>query len=296
MRWPTRSPAWRRTPSCALAWGRPRASGSSSTSSSAGPPPGSAGRSRPRFPVERPGALWCNPRVAGTAGMDAAVEPIDAEPVGTAALELRGVVKSWGDQHVLREVDFTLEPGCVVAIAGRNGAGKTTLLRVASGLIVPERGTIRLEGLDPERDRTEFQRRLGYLSAGNSGLYARLKAEHHLDLATKLMLMPRRERKPAIERALQAFELEPLCGRRVDRLSMGQRQRLRLALSFVHRPSVVMLDEPSTSLDEEGRALVQQALNDLKARGGAAIVCVPTGGEPLPVVDRVVELSEGRLL
>jgi len=228
--------------------------------------------------------------------MDAAVEPIDAAPEGTAALELRGVVKSWGDQHVLREVDLALDPSTVVAIAGRNGAGKTTLLRVASGLILPERGAVRLDGLDPERDRTEFQSRLGYLSAGNSGLYARLKAEHHLELATKLALMPRRERRPAIERALQAFELEQLCGRRVDRLSMGQRQRLRLALSFVHQPSVVLLDEPSTSLDQDGRALVQQALNDLKARGGCAIVCVPTGGEPLPVVDRVLELSEGRLL
>jgi ABC-2 type transport system ATP-binding protein len=200
------------------------------------------------------------PSVAGMAGMDAALEPLDATPVGTAALALEGIVKSWGDQRVLREADLALAPGEVVAIAGRNGAGKTTLLRIASGLILPERGTVRLDGLDPERDRTEFQRRLGYLSAGNSGLYARLKAEHHLDLATKLMLMPRRDRKPAIERALQAFELEKLCGRRVDRLSMGQRQRLRLALSFVHNPSVVLLDEP------------------------------------LPVVDRVIELTEGRLL
>ena len=228
--------------------------------------------------------------------MDAAVEPVDVTAEGTAALELRGIVKSWGDQHVLREVDLALAPGTVVAIAGRNGAGKTTLLRVASGLIVPETGTVRLDGLDPERDRTEFQSRLGYLSAGNSGLYARLKAEHHLDLAVKLALMPRRDRRAAIDRALQAFELEQLCGRRVDRLSMGQRQRLRLALSFVHEPTVVLLDEPSTSLDQDGRALVQQALNDLKTRGGAAIVCVPTGGEPLPVVDHVLELSDGRLL
>jgi ABC-2 type transport system ATP-binding protein len=228
--------------------------------------------------------------------MDAAVETIDAVPVGTAALELRGIVKSWGDQHVVRDVDLAIQPGEVVAIAGRNGAGKTTLLRIAAGLILPERGTVALEGLNPERDRTEFQLRLGYLSAGNSGLYARLKAEHHLELATKLMLMPRRARRPAIDRALQAFELEKLCGRRVDRLSMGQRQRLRLALSFVHEPSMVLLDEPGTSLDQDGRALVQQALNDLKARGGAAIVCVPTGGEPLPVVDRVLELDDGRLL
>ncbi len=228
--------------------------------------------------------------------MDAAVEPIDTAAVGTAALELTGIVKSWGDQHVLRGVDLSVAPGSVVAIAGRNGAGKTTLLRIAAGLIIAESGTVRVDGLDPEHDRTAVQMRLGYLSAGNSGLYARLKAEHHLELATRLALMPRRARRPAIDRVLSAFELEPLCGRRVDRLSMGQRQWLRLALAFVHEPSLVLMDEPGTSLDEDGRALVQQALNDLKARGGAAIVCVPTGGEPLPVVDRVLELDDGRLV
>jgi ABC-2 type transport system ATP-binding protein len=227
--------------------------------------------------------------------MDAAVEPIDRAGAGTAALELSGIVKSWGDQHVLAGVDLRVEPGEVVAIAGRNGAGKTTLLRVAAGLITPESGTVRVDGLDPERERTEFQSRLGYLSAGNSGLYARLKAEHHLDLAAKLALMPRRARGPAIERALRSFELEALTGRRVDRLSMGQRQRLRLALAFVHAPSLVMLDEPGTSLDEEGRAIVQRALDELKGRGGAAVVCVPTGGEPLPVVDRVLDLTDGHL-
>jgi ABC-type multidrug transport system ATPase subunit len=227
--------------------------------------------------------------------MDAAVEPVGAAAVGTAALELTGVVKSWGDQHVLAGVDLRVEPGTVVAIAGRNGAGKTTLLRIAAGLITPESGEVRVDGLDPERDRTGFQSRLGYLSAGNSGLYARLKAEHHLDLAARLALMPRRTRRPAIQRALRTFELEALTGRRVDRLSMGQRQRLRLALAFVHEPSLVMLDEPGTSLDEEGRAVVQRALDDLKARGGAAVVCVPTGGEPLPVVDRVLDLTDGHL-
>jgi ABC-2 type transport system ATP-binding protein len=216
---------------------------------------------------------------------------------GPPPLALAGIVKSWPSQPepVLDGVDLTLEPGSAAAISGRNGAGKTTLLRIAAGLIAPELGSVSASGLDPKRDRTDFQRRIGFLAAGNSGLYARLKVEHHLDLWSRLALMPRRDRAPALERAIETFELAPLCGRRVDRLSMGQRQRLRLALAFVHSPTVALLDEPATSLDEEGIALLQRALDDLRSRGGAALVCLPSGWEQALSIDRALVLRDGKL-
>jgi ABC-2 type transport system ATP-binding protein len=212
-------------------------------------------------------------------------------------LDLQGIVKHWPSQPapVLDGVSLQLEPSTAAAISGRNGAGKTTLLRIASGLIGAESGSVSVCGLDVTRDRTEFQRRIGFLAAGNSGLYARLKVEHHLDLWSRIALMPRRERRPAVAHAIETFVLEPLLGRRVDRLSMGQRQRLRLALAFVHSPSLVMLDEPATSLDEEGIALLQRALDALKARGGAALVCLPSGWEQNLSIDRPLALVEGRL-
>jgi ABC-2 type transport system ATP-binding protein len=233
---------------------------------------------------------------------EAAVEVPDGHAqaafgAGPPPLELRSIVKSWPSQPdpVLASVDLTLAAGTSASIAGRNGAGKTTMLRIAAGLIMPEEGSVAVHGIDPERRRTDFQRLIGFASAGNTGLYARLKVEHHLDLWTKLALMPRGERCDAIDAALEAFELHPLCGRRVDRLSMGQRQRLRLALAFVHRPGVVLLDEPATSLDGEGIALLQRALDDLKARGGAALLCVPSGWDAMLSIDRPFELTGGRL-
>jgi ABC-2 type transport system ATP-binding protein len=214
-----------------------------------------------------------------------------------AVLALTGIVKSWPSQPapVLDAVDLELAPGTATAISGRNGAGKTTLLRVAAGLISAERGSVTVCGLDVDRDRTQFQRRIGFLAAGNSGLYARLKVENHLDLWSKIALMPRRERGPAVAAAIETFELGDLLGRRVDRLSMGQRQRLRLALAFVHAPTAVLLDEPATSLDEEGIALIQRAIDALKARGGAALVCIPSGWEQALSIDRALVLSGGRL-
>jgi ABC-2 type transport system ATP-binding protein len=136
---------------------------------------------------------------------------------------------------------------------------------------------------------------VGFLSAGNSGLYARLKTEHHLDLWARLALLPKSARSGAIERVAAAFALEPLLGKRVDRLSMGQRQRLRLALAFMHEPDLVLLDEPGTSLDDEGLALVDAALAELLERGGAAVVCLPSGWERPAALEVEYALSDGRL-
>lgn len=214
-----------------------------------------------------------------------------------APLTVAGIVKTWAREGppVLAGVDLELPPGEAVAISGANGAGKTTLLRIAAGLILPDAGTVTICGLDSERDRTAAQRRIGFLSAGNTGLYGRLKVEHHLEFAARLAFMPRREREAAIARVIEQFELGPFCGRRVDRTSMGQRQRLRLAMAFVHDPELVLLDEPATSLDEAGVTLVQAALDSLRSRGGSALLCVPTGWTQSVAIDRHYLLADGAL-
>jgi ABC-2 type transport system ATP-binding protein len=213
------------------------------------------------------------------------------------ALLLDGIVKSWdpGGRPVLDGVGLTVGKGTTHLITGRNGAGKTTLLRIAAGLLTSEQGTVRLNGLDSERNRREFQQRLGFLSAGNTGLYARLKVHHHMEFWSRLALVPRERRRRAIDRALNVFELRPLVGRRVDRLSMGQRQRLRIALAFLHDPELVLLDEPTTSLDADGVDLLERGLAELKAQGGAAVMCAPSGEDLRLTFDRVHTIVEGRL-
>jgi ABC-type multidrug transport system ATPase subunit len=214
-----------------------------------------------------------------------------------AALRLEGITKRWDPARppVLDDVSLELRPGTVVGIDGVNGAGKTTLLRIAAGLIMPDTGTVRAFGLDPESDRTGFHRRVGFVTAGNSGLYGRLRVEHHLDLVAKLSLLPRQQRREVQERALETFGLRDLCGRRVDRLSMGQRQRLRLALGLLHDPDVVLLDEPLSSLDDEGAHLVADQLDKVRRRSGAAIVCAPTGDERSLPFDSHFTIEHGRV-
>jgi len=224
-----------------------------------------------------------------------------AEPVRDgrpAALRLEGIFKRWDPArpHVLDDVSLELPAGTVIAIGGVNGAGKTTLLRIAAGLIMPDAGSVGAFGLDPEVDSTGFQRRVGFVTAGNSGLYGRLRVEHHLDLVARLGLLPRERARAAKARALDAFVLRDLCDRRVDRLSMGQRQRLRLALGLLHDPDVALLDEPLSSLDDDGAGLVSSELERLRARGGSAIVCAPTGDDRALSADIRYVVEHGRLV
>jgi ABC-2 type transport system ATP-binding protein len=224
--------------------------------------------------------------------------PLLAEPSSSAPLlSLSQVNKRWSPElpPVLQALDLTLGAGELVAVAGRNGIGKTTLLRVISGLLVPDSGVLRLAGLDPEHDRTEYNRRLGLLTAGTSGLYARLDIDQNLGFWARQALIPRRRRREAIAEVIDRFALHEVRGRRVDRLSMGQRQRVRLALVFLHEPAVALLDEPSTSLDAEGIAIVREALARHRSGGGAAIVCSPDSEQVALGLNRTLEFSDGRL-
>jgi ABC-2 type transport system ATP-binding protein len=215
---------------------------------------------------------------------------------GDPALALRAIVKRRADRPVLNGVDLVLEPGRLVRIKGANGAGKTTLLRIAAGLVRPDEGSVSLLGLDPERDRAGFMTRLGYVSAGDRGLYPRLSARRHLAFAVAVAQLSPRRHEDAIESALRAFELTAFAERRVERLSTGQRQRVRLALAFVHDPEVVLLDEPASSLDDDGIRILADALDALRRRGGAALWCAPSTVDPQLPFDRRFVLQAGALL
>jgi ABC-2 type transport system ATP-binding protein len=188
-----------------------------------------------------------------------------------------------------------VEPGTAVCLAGGNGAGKTTLLRVAAGIFLPRRGRVSSGGLDPVRDRARYARRIGFVTAGNDGVYARLKVRQNLELWAAIAYIPRAGRRAAVDSALARFGLEELAERRSDRLSLGQRQRIRLALGTLHAPRVLLLDEPHTSLDDVGLELLAAAIADQRDRGASVVWAAPSAAHaPLLPCDRVVEVRDGR--
>jgi ABC-2 type transport system ATP-binding protein len=224
-----------------------------------------------------------------------AVAPVPKE----ALVSFRGVWRYWGRGDarwaVLRDVTLDVAPGTAVCVGGRNGAGKTTLLRIATGILAADEGRVTIDGISAEDSWREYHRRIGFLSAGDRGLYARVSVRGHLDYWAALAFVPRSARKAAIDEALVRFGLEDLAKRRTDRLSQGQRQRLRLALTLVHRPKVVLLDEPRNSLDDAGLATLAAAIDDVLGWGGSVIWCSPAGeGQPVEF-DRTFMIEDGEL-
>lgn len=204
------------------------------------------------------------------------------------------VSKSWGEHRVLCSVSLQVPPGTTAWVGGKNGVGKTTLLRIIAGLVQAEAGDVKLNRLDPQQDRRKYQQGIGFLSAGDRGLYARLSVQQNLEIWARLAFMRGERASAAIAAAIGRFALEELAGSRVDRLSLGQRQRVRLAMAFLHRPALVMLDEPVNSLDDDGIALLTAALADLNGRGGSGIWCSPSPPDQAGV-SPLYELRDGRL-
>lgn len=221
---------------------------------------------------------------------------LDAQvPQNDELLALHAVCKSWGPRRLLEGLELVVDRGTLTAIRGVNGIGKTTLLRIAAGLIMPDQGVVRLDGLHPRHDRRRFQERIGLLAAGDRGLYARLTVCQHLELWGRLSLLRPPMLRSAVERTIAQFALGELASSRVDRLSMGQRQRLRMAMAFLHDPELVLLDEPLNSLDNDGAELLGTRLSELTARGGAAIWCSPGTDAPPVSFDAELVLEDGKL-
>jgi ABC-2 type transport system ATP-binding protein len=233
------------------------------------------------------------PGAAGEQPADPESSAATARPA-PARLELRGVSKRWGERQVLDGVSLELAAGAVIWIGGQNGAGKTTLLRIVAGLIAPDAGTVALDGLDPSAQRSQYQRRLGFLAAGDRGLYARLSVYQNLSLWASLAFVPRAKCDSAAHAAARMFAIEDLLPARADRLSTGQRQRVRLAMAFLHAPMLILLDEPTASLDDEGTETLVRALAQASARGATAIWCSPRPPEP-PAFDRAFVIEAGAL-
>jgi ABC-type multidrug transport system ATPase subunit len=218
-------------------------------------------------------------------------------PADHYPLALRGVSKRWAkDQSpVLEAVDLSLDLGTLTWIGGRNGAGKTTLLRIAAGLIEPDRGCASVYGMTSAANRARYQRRVAFLPAGDRGLYARLTVSRQLEFWARIAMVAPARVRGVVESAIADFDLGELASRRVDRLSMGQRQRLRIAMTFLTEPEVVLLDEPLTSLDAEGAESLERAIEQTMERYGAVLWCSPSGERLDQRFDQRWLLESGRL-
>ncbi|MCA9656076.1 MAG: ABC transporter ATP-binding protein [Myxococcales bacterium] len=208
-------------------------------------------------------------------------------------LELRGIGKRFGRLAVLRGVDLRVDAGEVVGLIGANGSGKTTLLSIAVGLMSPSEGERRLGGeLAPQVELAQ-RARIAFV-AHTTQLYPRLSARENMALFAELRRAAGLDAAPA-DPLLERLGLADAADRLVGTFSRGMMQRLALARALLGRPSLLLLDEPFTSLDRPGRDRLTEVLADERAAGLAVLLSSHDYDAVVASTDRVVLLEGGRL-
>ncbi len=198
----------------------------------------------------------------------------------------------------LRGISFEVQPGEVLALVGANGAGKSTLLRILTTLLIPTRGRAQVGGFDVAREPAKVRLQIGYHTGGDACFYLRLTAKENLVLFAGLNNLSDSEARRRITELTGPFGLGELLDRQVRMLSTGNVHRLGLARAMLHRPSVLILDEPTRSLDplaaaEFRRFLMQDVVG---AHGTTMIFASHTLAEVEQLAGRIAVLDGGRLL
>lgn len=208
------------------------------------------------------------------------------------AVSIRGLKKTYALKPVLRGIDLTLPRGERIALLGANGAGKTTVLRILAGLARPDSGSVSVLGRDIVEDAHEIRRCVG-LVAHQPYLYEELSAQENLLFFARLYNVPQaRER---VNELLQRLGLEKRARDRVRTLSRGLIQRVAWARALLHRPHLLLLDEPDTGLDQSGTALIDTVLAEHNALGGSILFTTHLLERALQQSDHIVLLSGGRV-
>jgi ABC-2 type transport system ATP-binding protein len=198
------------------------------------------------------------------------VSPPDPVPASEPVLVFASVSKSYGGTPALHDVTLDVAPGEVLALLGANGAGKTTLLSIASGLRAPDSGTVAVFGQDPRRGPDGPRSLVGF-APQELAVYPPLSARENLILFAELAGLRGADRNRRIAETADALGLRGLLDRRVGALSGGMQRRLHVAIAFLHRPPLVLLDEPSAGFDVDGRSGLLHAVVDAAAAGAAVL-------------------------
>jgi heme ABC exporter ATP-binding subunit CcmA len=206
------------------------------------------------------------------------------------AIQARGIGKRFGIRWVLRGVTLDVESTEVVGLLGPNGSGKSTVLRILATLLRPNAGTGTVGGLDIVRDASLVRARVGYL-AHTPGLYEDLTARENLRFAADMLGLS----YTTVEESLERVGLAHVAGSRVRGFSAGMQRRLALARLIMRKPSVLLLDEPYSNLDEEGVELMNSVIGDIIRSGGAALLALHELAPARAILDRTLTLLEGRV-
>jgi ABC-2 type transport system ATP-binding protein len=210
-------------------------------------------------------------------------------------ITLTNLTKRYGSFTAVNGIDLTIRKGELFGFLGPNGAGKTTTFRMIAGIILPTSGGIEIGGIDLERQPLVAKRRMGYIP-DRPFVYDKITGAEFLRFVAALYDAhdPMLERR--IDELLDVFELGPWKHQLTESYSHGMRQKLIIASAFVHRPEVIVVDEPMVGLDPKGARLLKDLFRQYVDRGGTVLMSTHTLEVAEGMCDRIAIMQGGRIL
>ncbi|WP_327283157.1 MULTISPECIES: ATP-binding cassette domain-containing protein [unclassified Streptomyces] len=220
----------------------------------------------------------------------------DKNPLnGSHAVEVRGLVKHYGETKALDGVDLDVREGTVLGVLGPNGAGKTTLVRCLSTLIVPDSGTAIVAGYDVVRQPRQLRRTIG-LTGQYASVDEKLSGWENLYMIGRLLDLSRKEARARADELLERFSLTEAAKKAAMNYSGGMRRRLDLAASMIGRPAVLYLDEPTTGLDPRTRNEVWDEVQRMVAEGATVLLTTQYMEEAEQLANELTVIDRGKVI
>ncbi|MCA2959094.1 MAG: ATP-binding cassette domain-containing protein [Silvanigrellales bacterium] len=208
-------------------------------------------------------------------------------------IEVKGLVKLYGDRKVLHGLDFSVGPGRVCGFLGPNGSGKSTTMDILAGLLGPSDGEVRVCGHDVVTHSKEVKAVVGYLP-DNPPLHREMKVREFVDYVARLRGQKSAARKVAVDRVLEDCDVSDVADRVIGNLSKGYRQRVALCSALVHQPKVLILDEPTEGLDPNQIVHIRELVRKL-AKDRTVILSSHILSEVQATCDDVIIINQGRI-
>ena len=211
-------------------------------------------------------------------------------------LKLNNVSKKFKNTTVVDNLSFSVDEGEIVGLLGENGAGKTTTLRMISTMLEITEGEIKVNEIDVKSNPESVRKEIGILFGGDVGLYDRLSGRENIRYFANLYGMSKKEADNRIDVLAKSFEMEDYINKPVGKYSRGMKQKISIARSIVHNPSVMLFDEPTTGLDVSAARIVQDFILQCKAENKVILFSSHSMKEVEKLCDRVVIINKGKLL
>lgn len=209
-------------------------------------------------------------------------------------ISVEGITKRYGPLTAVDDLSFEVGRGEVVGFLGPNGAGKTTTMRMLAGTLQPDAGDVRFDGRPIGDALTEAKGRVGYLPESNA-LYPEMLASEYLDFTAELRSLKGQDRRRALAAAIEETDIGDVYYRPISQLSKGYRQRVGLAAAILHRPEILILDEPTEGLDPNQRVDVRRLIREL-GKDRTVLLSTHVLGEVEAMCGRLLIISRGRLV